>query len=410
MLRGMPCGHRQPSFTLSADRRDELKTVPMRILHVMNHGFLPQQVGGTKSSTHDINLSLMERGHEVGVLCNLAPHGWLGLRHRVLRRLLPMRRPTGDRGLPYPVWRADWVREADLAKTIRRFRPDLLVIQGVWLTPMIRMALDAGQRSIVYLRDVEFRNLEEPLPCHPLLAYVANSRFTARRHREAFGIQATVIPPLVRPERFRRAGEAAGAGVTFVNPVPVKGLDIAFALAEARPDIPFLFVEGWKVAPDPDAERKARAARLPNVTWLPPTGDMRSVYARTRVLLAPSRWEEAWGRVVTEAQLSGIPALASNRGGLPEAVGGGGILVDPDAPPGEWLSALDRLWGDRAAWQAHSVLARRHAGRPELRPDALITDFIRIAEAHRAGPAVEGGLRLLRPLDMATLAPGEAGS
>ena len=38
-------------------------------------------------------------------------------------------------------------------------------------------------------------------------------------------------------------------------------------------------------------------------------GDMRSVYAKCRILLAPSVWEEAYGRVVTEAQISGIPVV-----------------------------------------------------------------------------------------------------
>jgi glycosyltransferase involved in cell wall biosynthesis len=81
----------------------------------------------------------------------------------------------------------------------------------------------------------------------------------------------------------------------------------------------------------------ALRSELPaNVTLHPPTRDMRPLYARARLLLAPSQWEEAWGRVATEAQVSGIPVLASNRGGLPEAVGNGGILLPADAPGNEW--------------------------------------------------------------------------
>src|SRR3546814_9881685 len=48
---------------------------------------------------------------------------------------------------------------------------------------------------------------------------------------------------------------------------------------------------------------------------LPISHDMREVYRRTHTLLVPSQWEEAWGRVATEAQFSGIPVLASDRGG-----------------------------------------------------------------------------------------------
>jgi glycosyltransferase involved in cell wall biosynthesis len=33
----------------------------------------------------------------------------------------------------------------------------------------------------------------------------------------------------------------------------------------------------------------------------------------------PSVWNEAWGAVITEAQLRGIPVIASDAGGIPEA-------------------------------------------------------------------------------------------
>ena len=39
----------------------------------------------------------------------------------------------------------------------------------------------------------------------------------------------------------------------------------------------------------------------------------------TRILLVPSLWGEAFGLVVVEAMLRGIPVLASNVGGLVEA-------------------------------------------------------------------------------------------
>jgi len=48
---------------------------------------------------------------------------------------------------------------------------------------------------------------------------------------------------------------------------------------------------------------------------------MRAAYGRSRLLLAPSRWVESWGRVASEAQISGLPVIATKSGGLPEAVG-----------------------------------------------------------------------------------------
>jgi len=71
----------------------------------------------------------------------------------------------------------------------------------------------------------------------------------------------------------------------------------------------------------------------------------------------PSVWEEAWGRVVTEAHLSGIPVIARGIGGLPEAVGPGGILVDPSAPMDSWLNALAQLWDKPEEHRALSLAA-----------------------------------------------------
>src|SRR3546814_2455589 len=88
----------------------------------------------------------------------------------------------------------------------------------------------------------------------------------------------------------------------------------------------------------------ARVAAHSNLRLQQRTHDMREVYRRTHTLLVPSQWEEAWGRVATEAQFSGIPVLASDRGGLPEAVGPGGRVLPHDAPAAAWAAALREYW------------------------------------------------------------------
>jgi len=93
-------------------------------------------------------------------------------------------------------------------------------------------------------------------------------------------------------------------------------------------------------------------------------------------VLMPSVWEESWGRVVSEAQVSGIPALASNTGGLPEAVGPGGMLVDRQADLSDWLHALSQLWDDDARYDHYARAARTHSHRPEFQPNAVVSRFI----------------------------------
>ena len=60
---------------------------------------------------------------------------------------------------------------------------------------------------------------------------------------------------------------------------------------------------------------------------LEPDEDFEQILARTRVLLMPSLWQEAFPLTVVEAMLRGIPVLAANTGGLPEAkLGTDGVL------------------------------------------------------------------------------------
>ncbi len=106
---------------------------------------------------------------------------------------------------------------------------------------------------------------------------------------------------------------------------------------------------------------------LGNVTLVPQVEDMREVYADTRILLAPSQWREGYGRIATEAQVSGIPVVGSDRGGLPEAIGEGGLVLPADASPTVWAAAIRRLWDDKAYWSEKSEAALNHAARPAVR-------------------------------------------
>lgn len=346
---------------------------PLRILFATAHPHLPQIAGGLQASTDETIKGLVLRGHDARLLCGLTKAGTLGLRHRVTLKL-SQGVTSGDDVLGYPVLRAWHPSDpAVAAEVLAMFPADVLVAQGGGAPELTASFAAFGLPGVIYFRNVEFDGLRPLLPLlDPLTAYISNSNFTRARAEQDLGVASTVIYPLIDADRYRVT--PSGGKVVFINPHPSKGVALACAIAALCPDIPFLFVEAWTLdGPEYDATRAAIRA-LANVTLMPRTTDMAAIYAQARLMLVPSQWEEAFGRVVAEAQVSGIPAIASAIGGLPEAVGDGGTLLPADAPAHHWAAALRRIWDDPAEYARCAQAATCHVARtldPALQLDRL---------------------------------------
>jgi glycosyltransferase involved in cell wall biosynthesis len=99
----------------------------------------------------------------------------------------------------------------------------------------------------------------------------------------------------------------------------------------------------------------------------PRTGsDLQRSYAAADLLVVPSR-AETYGMVVTEALARGLPVLAADVGGLPEAMGHGvdgvrpGLLVPAEDPAA--LAAALRAWlGDADLRRQLRMSARERRG------------------------------------------------
>jgi glycosyltransferase involved in cell wall biosynthesis len=331
----------------------------MRVLFASVYPHLPEVIGGLQTTTDDVCSALIAVGVEAAVLCGLKEHSGA----------LSDRRARKDDDLGYPVFRvADPIQ--DLALLVAAWEPSIIVVQsGTTLLPMVVAALDTGKPTAVYLHNVETHQLGGTLVPDPSILYLSNSGFTAQRWRALCGIESTVVPPLVLPERYFVSEK--GNNVLFVNPTPIKGVEIMFGLAAACPDIPFLVSESWGLDPRWRADCMQRASRLPNIEWSQPTRDMRAVYARSRTLLMPSLWEEAYGRTVVEAQINAIPVVASNRGALPDTVGAGGVLVDAHASIDRWEQALREGYMPSPRFNQLSELARHQAFQTAAAPVIL---------------------------------------
>jgi glycosyltransferase involved in cell wall biosynthesis len=341
----------------------------MKVLFATNHAYLPHHVGGSESSTHDLCLTLRERGVDAAVMSALFPRGLLAAGRRLAFVLRPQDRVVRDDSLGYRVFRCKQPAAA-VRTVVDEFGPSVAVLQAGRPLALVDRFTSVGVPCAVYLRDAWFDDLGGTVSQRAGVRYLATSRDLSRRFEEAFGILALNIPPLVRPERYLI--ESTRQNVTFVCPFPSKGVDIALGLAARRPDIPFVFLESWQLPPLRRMLLNAQIRAAPNISLRRPIADMRTVYRDAKVLLVPSRCPEAWGRVVSEAQLSGIPILASHTGGLPESVGPGGILIHPTASLGQWERALTQIWDDQARYERLAELARQHASRADFQPTAII--------------------------------------
>lgn len=319
--------------------------------------------------------AMTARGHEVVFLVGFAGHGISGLPGRLKLKLGAADFFRDDvEGLKvYRCW--------DVAKTVGSFvehlRPDVAVCFSGLPVPIAQAFKEVGVPAVLYFRNVEHDDFGgEPRGVADL--NIANSRFTAEWLESRHGVIAEVLVPLVDPSRY---ATEPGDSVTFINPHVDKGRDIVFALAKALPHIPFLIVRAWTLDEESEAQLASLQDSCANVTVMQPTTDMKSVYAQTRIVLAPSQWQEAWGRIATEAHFSGIPVIASDIGGLPEAVGPGGVLVRPDAPVDEWRKALEDMWSDVTFYRELSDGAKRYSGRKEINSDYILDRFEKLLSA-----------------------------
>jgi glycosyltransferase involved in cell wall biosynthesis len=358
----------------------------MRVLYASERAYIPDRVDGALYSAHCLLDALWRRGHRCEAVASLGKYQPARrLAYRALRALSARSVPAlPDWRNGYPTWRSwEGLVQDVVRRRLDRFRPDVLLTQLDGAEAIARIGIEKGVPTFVWIRDNEFAFFTGNVPKSPLLLTLADSDFVARAVQDRLGYVSPVIYPPVRLERClvqRRQPDS----VTLINPVWQKGVEIALEVARRLPHRRFLFVETWPLRGPALEELQARLTELPNVTFRRWSKDIRPVYERTLVLLAPSQWVESFCTVVFEANVNGIPAIASRIGGIPATLGKGGLLLDPDTPAGEWAAAVEALLSDRTVYDRLSRQALENAARKEFRLDVLADRFLAIASEHAA--------------------------
>ncbi|CAG8497957.1 12254_t:CDS:2 [Acaulospora morrowiae] len=137
---------------------------------------------------------------------------------------------------------------------------------------------------------------------------------------KAYGkeLRATHLPlhPAIFGEPpFKRYHNFDSPYVLAINPGSVKGYVIFKELAEKMSDVSFAAVKSWSLS----EYQLDELGKVPNIKIMPMFKNMDELWPLAKVLLVPSIWYEAFGLVVVEAMLRGIPVICSDVGGLTEA-------------------------------------------------------------------------------------------
>ena len=395
----------------------------MRILLAQNSRYYPAHGGGDKS-----NRLLMEalaaRGHDCAVVARISRFGArehdLFLSELAARNVWP---ESSDDGVVtfrragvevHTVTNQPSLRQY-FSEQIAAWQPDVMIASTddpaqVLLEPALR----ADSPRVVYLAratlalpfgpDCAFPSAARTDMLRRAAAVVGVSQYVADYIRRESGIEAVHVPiSLLDAGPYEPLGRFENEFVTLVNPCAVKGISIFLALAERMPHVRFAAVPLWGT----NVEDRRAIERHANISILPPVDSIDQLLARTRVLVVPSLWAEARSRIIVEAMLHGVPVIASNVGGIPEAKLGVDYLlpvrpiekyqerVDDQMVPvadvpaqdiGPWYDALDRLLSDRGHYEqlsrASRVAALSYADRLSVEPfERLLEEVVRKPKA-----------------------------
>jgi glycosyltransferase involved in cell wall biosynthesis len=329
---------------------------------------------------------LASRGWAVSSLTSTiydSPNGWKGL-HSALApnpglsfgpsTPIPTVTIRQDGGIHSVLQTANWrrsvlsaIEETRFVALFRRWleqtKPSIIISYGGMLleAEIRRRSKSMGVASVFYLVNGSY-TMRETFDDVDLA--ITDTASTADLYRMRFGLELFPLGKFIDREKVV-APTRIDDYVTFINPTYTKGAGLFCAIAklarERLPNLRFLVVESRSTWQEALAGLNLKPADLPNVHFTPHTTDIRQIYARTSVLLLPSLWHESGARVIAEAQLNGIPVLATDRGGNAEMVAKGGRIFDAparlvaenrqlatDAEAEPWVSCLSELLPDTA--------------------------------------------------------------
>lgn len=165
---------------------------------------------------------------------------------------------------------------------------------------------------------------------------VANSEFLAAAVKRKFNKDSVVFYPPIDIKSITDGQNSLLLNekkyIMMVGSEKVKGVEIFLKIAQMMPNYEFLLIG-----------KSCKNEKVGNVTYHPFVQDPLPLYREAKLLLVPSIWEEAFGRVSVESQAVGTPVIVSSRGGLPETVPSMDYVVNDIYDGQSWVRKINEI-------------------------------------------------------------------
>jgi glycosyltransferase involved in cell wall biosynthesis len=287
------------------------------------------------------------------------------------------------------------------AEDIQRIKPDVVLgYGGPNLVALRRLAKKLGAKTAFNLHNASyekekqnsFGEIDKIFTPSGALKNLYEDRFGFKNISVVHNRVRRFIPKSTLKNQYLLERRKKGF-VTIINPSILKGCAIFLQIANQSkvesPKTVFLAVESRADQSSIEGSIKG-ASRLNNIWWVQRQKNMQQLYERVSVLLVPSIYFEAAGRVIIEAQMAGIPVLATDNGGIPETLNGAGSLFPiPESilanaysvPKGpevkEWVNKIVKLMDNDKYYVASCKAALKASGKfDEENVDREIIDAV----------------------------------
>jgi glycosyltransferase involved in cell wall biosynthesis len=261
-------------------------------------------------------------------------------------------RPSGgntyDRRVCDGLTALGWLVHEHEIDALERIPDDAVVLlDGLIASPAPDVLVPhAGRLRQVVLMHMPIGDARERAVLEAATAVVTTSRWTGRRLSELYGLPAErihVAEPGVDPAPIASGSDSGEALLCVAAVTPHKGHnDLLDALATLA-DLSWRCTCVGSLDRDPVFAGAVQRRVNGRVEFTGPRigSELEGTYAAADLLVLPSH-AETYGMVVTEALARGVPVIATDVGGVSEALGDGGVLVRPGDPAA--LAAALRAW------------------------------------------------------------------